>query len=332
MPVATTPPPATPAAPPPHKWSRRHLLGLDGLTAGEVRALLRAAAAYVPVATSTQTDTQELAGRTVATLFFEDSTRTRTSFTLAARRLGAGVVDLSSGASSVNKGESLLDTARTVEAMGVSGIVVRAKQAGAAELIARGVSCAVVNAGDGKHEHPTQGLLDLLTLAEAHGRQDALDLSGLTLVIVGDVVSSRVARSAIAGARLLGARVVCVGPPALAPASLAALGCEVSGDLDPVLPIADAVMMLRVQFERHEGSESLRSPSVPSPREFRTLFGLTRERADRLKPAAVVMHPGPMNRGLEIDGEVADGPRSVIRTQVSRGVAVRMAALRLCIG
>ncbi|MFN0133859.1 MAG: aspartate carbamoyltransferase catalytic subunit [Phycisphaerales bacterium] len=337
--MSQTPPAAAPAA---SRWNRRHLLALADLSAAELRTLLRAAAAYVPVATRPETDTQELAGRAVATLFFEDSTRTRTSFTLAARRLGATVVDLSSGSSSVNKGESLLDTARTIEAQGVSAMVVRTKQAGAAALVARGVGCAVLNAGDGRHEHPTQGLLDLLTLAEAHGRLDAFDLAGLTLAIVGDVVNSRVARSAIAGATALGARVVCVGPPGLAPASLAALGrqgerqagCEVSPDLDAVLPAADAVMMLRVQFERHEGKpdEPLRSASVPSPREFRTLYGLSEARAERLKPGAIVMHPGPMNRGLEIDGTVADGPRSVILRQVSRGVAVRMATLRLCVG
>lgn len=280
----------------------------------------------------------DLAGRTVATMFFEDSTRTRTSFTLAASRLGARVVDVSGGATSVNKGETYADTARVVEAMGVDAIVTRARQAGSADLIARAVDCAVINAGDGRHEHPTQGLLDAYALAEAHGRLDGLDLSGLTVAIVGDVVNSRVARSAIAGMTTLGARVVCVGPPALAPPGLAATGCAVALDLDEVLPIADAVMMLRVQFERHGDvsspearGEPRRSAAIASAREYREGYALTADRAARMKPGAVVMHPGPINRGLELDGAVADGPRSVILRQVAAGVPVRMAVLALCV-
>jgi aspartate carbamoyltransferase catalytic subunit len=282
-----------------------------------------------------------LAGRTVATMFFEDSTRTRTSFTLAAHRCGARTVDVSGAATSVNKGETYIDTARVIESMGVDALVVRARQNGAADLVAGAVRCAVLNAGDGRHEHPTQGLLDCYTLAEAHGRLDDFDLSGLRVAIVGDVVNSRVARSAIAGMTALGASVVCIGPPNFAPASLAALGCAVTNDLDSVLPAADAAMMLRIQFERHaeggpgdakpQGPEPKKTSAIASIREFREFYALTEERAARMKPGAVVMHPGPINRNLELDSAVADGPRSVILKQVANGVPVRMAALALCV-
>ena len=276
-----------------------------------------------------------LAGRIGANLFFEDSTRTRTSFSVAAKRLGAEAVDLMGFASSVNKGETLVDTALNVEAMGVDVLVMRAKQSGAAELVRRAVRCPVVNAGDGRHEHPTQGLLDTYTLAEAHGRLDDFDLRGLTVLIVGDVASSRVARSAIACMGTLGAKVVCIGPPGLAPAALAHLGCKVSHDLDSNLAAAHAVMMLRMQFERHEGSggdaEAKKSSVIASVREYREGFALTAIRAQSLRPGCIVIHPGPMNRGLEIDGSVADGPQSVVLRQVARGVAVRMAVLDWCV-
>lgn len=317
-------------------WTRRSLTGLRGLSASELRAILARARGF---AASGGGD--DLAGRTVATLFFEDSTRTRTSFTLAAQRLGARTVDVSGSGTSVNKGESYADTARVVEAMGVDAIVTRAKQGGTADLVAEAVRCAVVSGGDGRHEHPTQGLLDAYALAEAAGRLDGFDLSGLTVAIVGDVVNSRVARSAIAGMTALGAGVVCVGPPGLAPASLACLGCAVSDDFDGVLAGADAVMMLRIQFERHgeggdapkpAGGEPKRTAAIASIREYRELFALTEARAARMKPGAVVMHPGPINRGLELDGVVADGPRSIILRQVALGVPVRMAVLALCVG
>lgn len=312
-------------------------MGLQGVAAAELRAVLDKTRDLEPRANLADTRTGELAGKTVATLFFEDSTRTKTSFTLAARRVSADVIDLPMNTSSVNKGETLIDTAKTVEAMGVSAMVVRAKQNGAAAMIAAAVKCPVFNAGDGKHEHPTQGLLDIYTVAEAHGRLADFDLSGLTVAIVGDVASSRVARSGIAGMTALGAKVVCSGPPGMAPGSLAVLGCQVTHDLDSVLPAADAVMMLRIQFERAEGGEAkpLAPGAVPktgivSVHEYRELYGMTVERASRLKKGAIVMHPGPMNRGIEIDGEVADGPRSVILKQVAHGVAVRMAALVVC--
>jgi aspartate carbamoyltransferase catalytic subunit len=314
-------------------WVRRHLLGLQGVSAAELRAVLDRARGHAAAGRG-----DALAGRTVATLFFEESTRTRTSFTLAARRLGAEVVDLSGPGSSVGKGETLADTAvvRTRPSGGAASV--------AAALDAGGLRCSVLNAGDGRHEHPTQGLVDLYTLAEAHGREGTWDLSGLRVLIVGDVANSRVARSAAAGMTALGASVTLVGPPGLAPSSLAALGCGVSHDLDAALPGADAVMMLRIQFERHGGEgerrgepaprarEAPESPAVPSVREFREFYGLTAERAARLKPGAVVMHPGPVNRGIELDTSVADGPRSLVLRQVASGVPVRMAALELCVG
>lgn len=323
----------------------QHLLTLRGQPVEVLRGLLVRAREYAKVANEPSTNTRELAGRTVATLFFEDSTRTRTSFTLAARRLGADVVDVSGSATSVNKGESLVDTARTVAAMGVSAMVVRAKPAGAPADIARAVGLPVVNAGDGRHEHPTQGLLDILTIAQAHGRLDGFDLSGLRVAIVGDIANSRVARSGIAGLTTLGARVVCVGPPGLAPKSLASLvpggGCEVSSDLDGLLGDMDAVMMLRIQFERHATAGGAEAPAagpvrptaaIPSIREYREFYGLTEARAARLKAGAVVLHPGPFNRGVEIDDAVADGAKSLILRQVANGVAVRMAVLGAVLG
>jgi aspartate carbamoyltransferase catalytic subunit len=222
--------------------------------------------------------------------------------------------------------------------MGVSAMVVRARQNGAASMIAGAVACPVINAGDGRHEHPTQGLLDAYTIAEAHGRLADFDLSGLTVAIVGDVASSRVARSAIAALTTLGAGVVCVGPPGMAPRTLEPLGCAVSNELDPVLPKAHAVMMLRIQFERHGEGESKgpvlkpAASGIASIREYRELYGMTEERAARIRGGGIVMHPGPMNRGIEIDAAVADGPRSMVLRQVAHGVAVRMAALTLILG
>lgn len=340
--------PSVAKATPPAPWSRRHLLALSDLSAADLRALLARTHHYAPIANNPDTRTGELTGRLVGTLFFEDSTRTRTSFTLAARRLGAEVVDLSGPGTSVSKGETLIDTARTLEAMGTSAMVIRTRQSGGAALVARHLDCSILNAGDGRHEHPTQGILDLYTIAQAHQRTSGFDLSSLTVAIVGDVASSRVARSAIAGLRLLGARSIAVGSPALAPPSLAALGCEVMHDLDAVLPEADVVMMLRIQFERHEGgggsggvggggggppadSAPRRFAAIPSIREYRDRYAMTIARASRLRPDAVIMHPGPMNRGIEIDAEVADSPRAVILRQVANGVAARMAALSLCL-
>lgn len=303
------------------------------MPASEIRAFLRRALTLVPTANRSDKARDDLKGCVVANLFFEDSTRTRLSFTLAAQRLGASTVDLTGSGSSTSKGETLADTARNVEAMGVDAIVVRSKACGGAQIISDSVGCPVINAGDGKHEHPTQGLLDCLTFAEAMGRLDTFDLSGLTLAIVGDIVSSRVARSAIAGMTALGARVVCVGPPTMAPRSLECLGCAVEHDFDRVVPEADGVMMLRIQFERHGAGTPQMAPTAltGSLREFREFYAMTEARAARLKPGAVIMHPGPVNRGLELDAAVADSAGSLILRQVSRGVAVRMAVLGMLV-
>lgn len=314
-------------------WSSKDLIGLQGIPAPQIRALLAASRQYVDV--TTDVSGSPLQGTTIANLFFEDSTRTRTSFTNAAHRLRAHVSNLLGAFSSITKGETLIDTARNVEAMGVHALVIRARQAGAAALIASNVRCPVINAGDGKHEHPTQGLLDIYTLAEANKRLDDFNVKGLTVAIVGDVVSSRVARSTIAGLTTLGARVVCVGPAGLAPRSLESLGrgVAVTSDLDEVLPSVDAVMMLRVQFERHDAPPDpagKSSPAIASVREYKSFFGMTAQRAARLKRGAVIMHPGPINRGIELDPDVADGPRSVILRQVTVGVGVRMAVLEAC--
>jgi aspartate carbamoyltransferase catalytic subunit len=263
---------------------------------------------------------------TIANLFFEDSTRTRVSFTVAAQQLGAGVVDLGSTGSSMSKGETLIDTAWTIESMGVDGLVVRASQSGASALIAEHVRIPVINAGDGMHQHPTQALTDALNIGRAHGRADGWDFSGLHVVIAGDVVSSRVARSNIGLLTALGARVTLCGPAMMCPLGLAALGCDVSNDLDALVPEADVLMMLRIQFERGGGAR------LASRRLYHACYGLTLGRARRMKPSAIVMHPGPMNREVEIAGAVADCGRSVIRDQVAGGVLVRKAALRMALG
>lgn len=332
-------------------WADRDLLGFTGVPASDIRELLVATREYLPRAgDGVNPAPQELAGKTIATLFFEDSTRTKTSFTLAAQRLGANVVDLAIGASSVNKGETVIDTATNVAAMGVSGMIVRARHSGVAAMVASVVDMPVLNAGDGRHEHPTQALLDAFTIATSFKRLDRFDLAGLRIAIVGDLASSRVCRSNIAALTALGAAVIGVGPAALAPHALTTLAqapgsCTIAHDLDDVLPNVDAIMMLRVQFERHGPTahdakpaatpEPPRAGPLASIREYRERFALTTTRAARLKPGAIVMHPGPMNRGLEIDSEVADGPpngpASVILTQVRHGVAARMAALALTI-
>jgi aspartate carbamoyltransferase catalytic subunit len=314
--------------------SARHLLGLEGLDAAAIRSFLSLARTFE----SARSIKPMLAGRVVANLFFEDSTRTRTSFSVATHRLGGHAIDLMGAGSSVNKGETLIDTATNVEAMGVAALVVRARQSGVASLIARKVRCPVINAGDGRHEHPTQGLLDAYAFAAAMGRSRDFDLSGLRVAIVGDIASSRVARSTIFAMRALGASVVCVGPPSMAPESLRAFKVDVSRDLDAVLPTVDAAVMLRIQFERTEAAAGakgealvVKAPGLASVREYRTLYALTPERADRMQAHAVVMHPGPINRGIELDAAVADGPRSIILRQVAAGVLVRMAVIaRLC--
>jgi len=314
------------APPPPGGWSwqGRDLVGLQGVPREAVVELLGAARQIPEELTAAGPFEGALAGRTVGVAFFEASTRTRVSFELAAKRLGARVVDAGGAASSVSKGETLTDTALTLEAMGIRALIVRCVNAGGPQVIANAVAGPVISAGDGRHEHPTQGLLDAYTIAEAFDRLDGFDLSGLRVALVGDLAGSRVARSDAAVLRALGAEVVLAGPPNLCPRSLEALGGAVTHDLDEIIGEIDAVQMLRVQFER--GS------AIGSGRDYRASYALTTERAARLKPGAVVLHPGPMNRGLEIDGEVADGPRSRVLRQVTNGVRVRTAVLAKLVG
>jgi len=308
---------------PAYRWPHKHLLGLEYCSAQDIRFLLTTARGFEEVSTRSIKKVPSLRGKVVVNLFFEDSTRTRTSFNLAASRLSADVVDFSARTSSANKGETLRDTARNIEAMGVDVVVCRHSLSGAANQLARSVRCSVINAGDGQHEHPTQGLLDLYTIAQRHGRMTNFDLTGLTVAIVGDIAHSRVARSNVHGLKKLGAKVILVGPPTLLPRGFADLGCELSTHLDDVLPRVDVINMLRVQFER------LTSPAFPSVREYAALFGLTQKRMERGKSGVMVMHPGPINRGIEIDSAVADGPNSAILAQVTNGLAIRMASLFL---
>tara|TARA_B100001059_G_scaffold52970_2_gene46953 strand:+ start:2054 stop:3016 length:963 start_codon:yes stop_codon:yes gene_type:complete len=308
-------------------WNQTgHLLGLEGCSRNSLVSLLDDAAELLPIAGNRSSGTGEFSGRTVATLFFENSTRTKLSFTMAARRIGAEVLDLNASTSSTAKGESLLDTAMNIQAMGVDAMVMRCAASGAPRLISEHVSIPLINAGDGRHEHPTQGLLDALALRE-HFQKKTLD--GLTIAIVGDIANSRVARSNAHGLTTLGANVVFVGPPSLVPdrmESLVVSGRDGSGtlrvehDLDAVLHEIDAIMMLRVQFERHDGEVI--------DEHYTRQFGLDLNRAAQLREGVPVLHPGPINRGIEIDPEVADGPRSLILDQVTCGVAVRMAALQ----
>lgn len=296
-----------------------NLLTLGALDRAIVEALLHRSAVFAQALEAGDAFPPCLAGRIVVNMFFEDSTRTRVSFEIAARRLGAEVVNFTAAGSSTAKGESLLDTVRTIDAMGPDVMVIRHAGAGAAALAARAARCAVLNAGDGRHAHPTQGLLDLLTLRQRLG-----ELAGRHVLIVGDIANSRVARSDLEGLLILGARVTLVGPATLLPRSFEQHGARVAYELDPLLPSADAVMLLRVQNER------LGTASIPSQREFAAMFGMNAARLRLCRPDVVIMHPGPMNRGVEISAEVADGENSVILGQVSNGLAVRMAVLEWC--
>ncbi|MFT8354512.1 MAG: aspartate carbamoyltransferase catalytic subunit [Gluconobacter japonicus] len=295
----------------------RHLLGIEGLTAGQITPFLDLAESYALLSRSRSAPREALRGRTVINLFFEDSTRTRTSFELAGKRLGADVINMTVATSSVNKGETLLDTACTLNAMRCDLLVVRHGQSGAPALLSQKVEASVVNAGDGTHEHPTQALLDALTIRRHFGR-----LEGLTIAICGDVGHSRVARSNIHLLTALGNSVRLVGPPTLLPAAMAELGnVTLYSDMDEALRGADVVMSLRLQKER------MGAGLVPSSREYFRFFGLDRRRLALANPGALVMHPGPMNRGVEIASDVADSDQSVIAEQVEMGVAVRMAVL-----
>jgi len=301
----------------PLRYPHRHLLGIEGLGPDEITFLLDLADGYVQVNREADKKSSILRGRTIINLFFENSTRTRTSFELAGKRLGGDVINMSVSTSSIKKGETLIDTAMTLNAMHPDVLIVRHPDSGAVALLAQKVNCAVINGGDGSHEHPTQALLDALTIRRRTGR-----LQGLLVAICGDILHSRVARSNIQLLQIMGARVRLIAPPTLLPAAVSRLGVEVFHDMRKGLAGCDIVMMLRLQTERMQGS------FVPSIREYFHFYGLDYEKLRAAKPDALIMHPGPMNRGVEIDSEVADDiDRSAIREQVEMGVAVRMACL-----
>src|SRR5947207_12317241 len=301
------------------RWTRKDLLGLRELSADEIGLVLETADAFNEVGTREVKKVPALQGKTLINLFIEPSTRTRTSFELAAKRLSADIVNITPAASSLTKGETLKDTAKVLEANHADIIVLRHSSAGAPQFLASRIGASVINAGDGAHEHPTQGLLDLYTIRDKKG-----DVAGLHVAIIGDILFSRVARSNIYALLKLGARVTLVGPSTLVPRVFEELGVTVTHDLESVLPDADVVNLLRIQHERQ------RKEYFPSLGEYTALFGLTKQRAERLKPDALIMHPGPINRGVEIDSDVADSGRSVILDQVTNGLAVRMAVLYLC--
>ncbi len=301
----------------------KHLLAIDDLSRAEIDGLLDLSESFIEVTQRDIPKIPALRGRTVVTLFFEESTRTRLSFETAAKRLSADTMSFSASTSSLTKGESLLDTVQTIEAMGVDAIVVRHPCAGAAHRVAQWVDASVVNAGDGRHQHPTQALLDLVTLRRRLGRGG---FDGLRVVIVGDIRHSRVARSGVQALSTMGAEVTLVAPPTLLPESLEGWPVVVDDDLDSVLPEVDVVYLLRIQRERLAGA------LLPSQREYTSRYGITVERAARLKPDTLIMHPGPMNRGVEIAAEVADSPASTVTEQVANGVAVRMAVLWSTLG
>ena len=299
----------------------KHLLSINDVSAQDVVRVLDTAESFREVGTRVIKKVPALRGRTVVNLFYENSTRTRISFELAAKRLSADVINFSTSGSSVSKGESLKDTALTLQAMGADAIVIRHSSSGSPHTLTKWVKGSVLNAGDGTHEHPTQALLDLYTIREKLGR-----FEGLRAAIVGDVLHSRVARSLSFGLVKMGAEVTLVGPPTLIPPDAPAWGVQVSYDIDGVLPKLDVCYMLRVQRERQ------RQQYFPSVREYSRLFGLTRERVDMLPEGCLIMHPGPMNRGVEIDSDVADLPQAVIEEQVTNGIAVRMSLLYLLLG
>lgn len=299
----------------------RHIIDMEDLTAEEIVHVLDTADAFAEVNERPIKKLPTLRGRTVVNLFLEPSTRTRTSFEIAAKRLSADAVNFSGSSSATVKGESLRDTAKTLSAMSCDLVVVRHKYAGAPRMLAESMETCVVNGGDGMHQHPTQALLDLYTMRKKLGR-----LEGLTVGVVGDIAHSRVAGSLVPALRAVGATPVLIGPPTLMPARPDALGAEVAGDLDEVLGDLDVAYMLRVQMERAEGMP------FPSVREYARLYGMNRARMGRLREGGIVMHPGPMNRGVEISADVADSDRSLVLEQVESGVAVRMAVMYLLLG
>ena len=301
------------------EWTRKHLLGLEDLSAAEITRILDQAAEFKRLHAEGETKLATLKGVTVGNLFFEPSTRTKTSFSLAAKRLSADTVDFTSAGSSLSKGETFIDTARNIEAMGVTQMVVRHSTSGAPHLLSKHLSASVLNAGDGTHEHPTQGLLDIFTIRERRGT-----LAGLTVALVGDILHSRVARSNIWGLKKLGARVIVCGPATLIPPFIEDLGVEVSYSLDAILGETDCVNLLRIQAERQ------RSAFFPSIYEYAHFFAMNGERVRRAKSDVLILAPGPINRGVELTPDVADGARSVILDQVTNGLFIRMACLHLC--
>jgi aspartate carbamoyltransferase catalytic subunit len=303
------------------RWQRKDLLGIRELSAEEITFILDTADAFKEVGTREIKKVPALRGKTLVNFFVEPSTRTRTSFEIAAIRLSADVINISAASSSLTKGETLKDTAKILEANHADIIVLRHSSSGAPQFLAERLSSSIINAGDGAHEHPTQALLDLYTIRE---RKRAV--AGLHVVIIGDILFSRVARSNIFGLLKLGARVTLVGPSTLVPREFEKLGVAVSYDIDEILPTADVVNLLRIQHERQ------RKEYFPGVGEYVRLFGLTKDRAKLLKPDCLIMHPGPINRGVEIDSELADGAQSVILDQVTNGLAIRMAVLYLCGG
>ena len=302
----------------PAQWTRRHLLGLEELSAEEITLILDKAEVFKHAVAHGRPKIPLLAGKTCVNLFFENSTRTRTSFSLAARRLGADTVDFSAATSSLSKGETFIDTAKNLEAMGVDIVVVRHRTPGTPALLAQNLKCAVINAGDGPHEHPTQGLLDIMTIRERRGRID-----GLTVAMVGDIAHSRTARSNIWGLKKLGAHVIVCGPSTLVSPRWEEIGVEYSYSLDAILPRVDVLNLLRIQFERQY------TRPFPSVREYAHLYAMNRERLARAKSDILILAPGPINRGVEVTPDVADGAQSAILEQVTNGVAVRMAVLWL---
>jgi aspartate carbamoyltransferase catalytic subunit len=302
-------------------WTRKHLLGLEELSKDEILRILDTADSFSEISRRDRKKVPAMTGRIVFNLFFENSTRTRTSFSLAAKRLSADTQDFSASVSSLSKGETFIDTAKNIEAMGADVMVVRHPTPGAPHLLSRHVDASIINAGDGAHEHPTQGLLDLMTIRQKKGR-----IEGLTVALVGDIGHSRVARSNIWGLTKLGARVILCGPPTLVPKRLEGLGCEVAYHLDEILPECDVVNVLRIQFERAAGG------SFPSIAEYSHFYGMTQARVEKARPGLLLLAPGPINRGVELTPEVADGPNSAILDQVTNGLAVRMAVLYLLSG
>lgn len=311
--TATTTEPAIPT-----DWTHRHLLGLEDLTASQITSILDLADEFNERTEHGRRKLDLLSGTVVANLFFENSTRTKTSFNIAARRLGADTVDFSASGSSLSKGETFVDTALTIEAMGVDLVVCRHRTPGAPHLLSRHLAAGVLNAGDGTHEHPTQALLDILTIRQRLGR-----IAGLTVALVGDIRHSRVARSNIHGLQKLGAKVIVCGPATLVPRTIQQMGVEIAYNLDDVLPRVDCVNLLRVQFERQRGA------FFPSIAEYAHLFGMNSERIARARRNLLVLAPGPINRGVELTPDVADGENSAILEQVSNGLLIRMACLYL---